>query len=155
MTSSGSAFERIGKAKSTANTRPTNLVIFKIKTSRVFETRPTGNDGRAHDTMKVFKRFSSCRPLTQASYLYSFPFAGEDMVDFCASDGAFLTFIATSVASAVLLAPLSDAQIFRKILDDLARARARARAGNGAGAGLEAIQRIVALGAAYRDNALH
>jgi hypothetical protein len=84
------------------------------------------------------------------------------MVDFCASDGAFLTFIATSVASAVLLAPLSEeAQIFpldrcdgshesrtsarSKILDDLARV----------GAGLKTIQRIVAQGAVCPDNAPH
>jgi hypothetical protein len=101
------------------------------------------------------------------SYLYGFPIAGEDMVDFCASDGAFLTFIATSVASAVLLAPLSDAQIFAlerrdgpdesrstavtnptaiaKFMEDLSRV----------GAGLKAIQRIVAQGAVCRDNAPH
>jgi hypothetical protein len=73
------------------------------------------------------------------------------MVDFCASDGAFLTFIATSVASAVLLAPLPEAQIFRRILDDLARASARTHAGGG----LKAIQRIVAQSVVCRDNALH
>ena len=83
------------------------------------------------------------------------------MLDFCASDGAFLTFIATSVASAVLLAPFSEAQIFPlhrrdgshesrptagiKILDELA----------GVGAGLKTIQRIVAQGAVCRDNATH
>jgi hypothetical protein len=83
------------------------------------------------------------------------------MIDFCASDGAFLTFIATSVASAVLLAPFSEAKITphnpregshesrptagKKILDDLA----------GVGAGLKTIQRIVAQGAVCRDNAPH
>jgi hypothetical protein len=74
------------------------------------------------------------------------------MVDFCASDGAFLTFIAASIASAMLLAPLSDGGPDESrpttsggILEDLARV----------GAGLRTIQRIVAHGAVCRDNAPH
>ena len=89
------------------------------------------------------------------------------MVDFCASDAAFLTFIATSIASAMLLAPLSDASpgdvkeksptnsgqgaristsrpmAFRGIPEDLARV----------GAGLKTIRRLVAQVDLCRDNA--
>jgi hypothetical protein len=65
------------------------------------------------------------------------------MVDFCASDGAFLTFVAASIASAMLLAPLSDESsddsrpsALGGVLEDLVRI----------GAGLRTIQRMLAQG---------
>jgi hypothetical protein len=95
------------------------------------------------------------------------------MVDFCASDGALLTLMTASIASATLLAPLPVAQLDAKIAALIARIatifrhdwildESRSAAYDGfledmarTGAGLKTLQRIVANGVVCRDSASH